>query len=196
MTWLGKTFLLCCVLSGAAVSAASIEGLVIGVSDGDTITVLDENRHQHKIRLAGIDAPEKRQDFANRSKQSLSDLVYRLHVIVETGKTDRYGRLVGKVSVDGQDVNLEQVRRGMAWHYKAYEREQLPADRQAYTDAENAARAARRGLWGIPAPTPPWEFRQTKKMPAFQAITAPPTLADRECIQQDSNTSPIAAPKC
>jgi endonuclease YncB( thermonuclease family) len=70
MTWLGKTFLLCCVVSGAAVSAASIQGLVVGVSDCDTITVLDENRHQHKIRLAGIDAPEKGQDFSQRSKQA------------------------------------------------------------------------------------------------------------------------------
>jgi hypothetical protein len=99
------------------------------VADGDTITVLDENRHQHKIRLAGIDAPEKAQDFGQRSKQSLSDQAYRQHVMVETGKTDRYGRLVGKVLVNGQDVNLEQVRRGMAWHYKAYQREQAPADR-------------------------------------------------------------------
>ncbi|MEO8655338.1 MAG: thermonuclease family protein [Ramlibacter sp.] len=136
---------------------------MVGVADGDTITVLDGQRQQHKIRLAGIDAPEKRQDFGNRAKQSLSALAYRQQVIVETGKTDRYGRLISKVIVNGHDVNLEQVRRGMAWHYKAYEREQVPADRGAYTAAEDAARASRAGLWAMPSPIPPWEFRRAVK---------------------------------
>jgi endonuclease YncB( thermonuclease family) len=149
-------------ISGLA-CAGTVTGLVVGVADGDTITVLDTDRQQHKIRLAGIDAPEKRQDFGNRSKQSLSDLAYRRQAIVETGKTDRYGRLIGKVLVMGQDVNLEQVRRGMAWHYKAYQREQVPADRQAYAAAEDTARVTRTGLWAIPNPTPPWEFRAAAK---------------------------------
>jgi endonuclease YncB( thermonuclease family) len=136
---------------------------VVGIADGDTITVLDEQRGQHKVRLAGIDAPEKRQDFGNRSKQSLSELAYRNQVIVQTAKTDRYGRRVGKVIVNGLDVNLEQVRRGMAWHYKAYAHEQGATDRQAYADAEDAARAAGAGLWALPRPMPPWEFRLTRK---------------------------------
>jgi endonuclease YncB( thermonuclease family) len=144
--------------------AGKLDGIVVGVSDGDTITVLDAQRQQHKIRLAGIDAPEKRQDFGNRAKQSLSDLAYRRQATVETGKTDRFGRLVGKVLIDGEDVNIEQVRRGMAWHYKAYQREQAPADRQAYAAAENAARASGAGLWGMPSPTPPWEFRAKKPL--------------------------------
>jgi len=94
--------------------AGEITGLVVGIADGDTVTILDADHRQHKIRLAGIDAPEKRQDFGNRSKQSLSGMAYMQQVTVETGKTDRYGRLVGKVVVNGQDVNLEQVHRGVA----------------------------------------------------------------------------------
>ena len=82
---------------------------------------------------------------------------------VETEKKDRYGRDVGKVLVNGMDVNLEQVPRGFAWHYKEYEREQSSNDRKLYNLAERAARAARRGLWLDAEPLPPWEFRKTKR---------------------------------
>lgn len=109
--------------------ASTIEGKVVGVSDGDTITVLDSSKMQHKIRLSGIDAPEKAQPFGNRSKESLSDLVFDNPVTVDTDKRDRYGRNVGKVLIDVTDANLEQIKPGTAWHYKAYEREQPDVDR-------------------------------------------------------------------
>jgi endonuclease YncB( thermonuclease family) len=141
---------------------ADITGYVVGVADGDTITVLDTDKVQHKIRLTGIDAPEKKQPFGNRSKQSLSDMVFNKTVTVETDKRDRYGRELGKVMDGSKDVNLEQVRAGMAWHYKAYERTQPIIDRQAYADAENEAKAAKRGLWVDSEPTPPWEWRHPK----------------------------------
>lgn len=141
---------------------ADITGNVVGVADGDTITVLDADRVQHKIRLTGIDAPEKKQPFGNRSKQSLGDMVFNKTVTVETDKRDRYGRELGKVLVGGKDVNLEQVRVGLAWHYKAYERTQSTTDRQAYADAENEAKAAKRGLWVDADPIPPWEWRHPK----------------------------------
>lgn len=115
-------------------------GYVVGVADGDTITVLDADKVQHKIRLTGIDAPEKKQPFGNRSKQSLSDMVFNKTVTVETDKRDRYGRELGKVLAGGVDVNLEQVRAGMAWHYKAYERTQPVIDRQSYADARSQGR--------------------------------------------------------
>ena len=139
------------------VEAATFTGQVVSVADGDTITVLDAAKVQHKIRLAGIDAPEKKQPFGNRSKESLSELVFSKTVTVETDKRDRYGREVGKVLVDGLDANLVQVLQGFAWHYKAYEREQPLIDRKAYADAETEAKAARRGLWADLAPIPPWE---------------------------------------
>jgi len=143
-------------------NADVIVGWVVGIADGDTITVLDDTRTQHKIRLAGIDAPEKKQPFGNRSKESLSDLVFSKTVTVDTDKRDKYGREVGKVLVDGIDANLEQVKRGMAWHYKAYEREQSAIDRKAYAEAENEASASRRGLWEDKSPLPPWEFRRNR----------------------------------
>lgn len=152
--------LLVIALPGAA---TSLSGLVIGVADGDTLTVLDAQFQQHKIRLAGIDAPEKRQPFGQRSKQSLSSLAYGRPVRIEAGKTDRYGRVVGKVLVNGVDVNREQVLRGFAWHYVAYAREQSTADRERYAIAEISARAERRGLWSMPNATAPWEFRRKQR---------------------------------
>jgi endonuclease YncB( thermonuclease family) len=154
-----KSLIMLALLGARTSQAGTIEGRVVNVADGDTITVLDTNRLQHKIRLGGIDAPEKKQSFGSRSKQSLSELVFSKVVKVETGKTDRYVREVGKVIVDGIDANLEQMQRGVAWHYKAYQREQSASDRQLYGEAEIAARAAGRGLWRDVAPIPPWEFR-------------------------------------
>jgi endonuclease YncB( thermonuclease family) len=101
----------------------TITGKVVGVSDGDTITVLDASNTQHKIRLDGIDAPESAQDFGQRSKQSLSDLVFGKTVTITSGKKDRNGRTVGKVTLDGRDINLKQLNRGMAWFYRAYAKE-------------------------------------------------------------------------
>ena len=144
-------------------NAETITGLVVGIADGDTITVLDTDKVQHKIRLAGIDAPEKKQAFGNRSKESLSALAFDKTVNVETSKRDRYGRQIGKVLVNGQDVNLVQVERGMAWFYRQYQREQSPNDRRLYEAAEDAAKAEKRGLWRDADPVPPWDFRHNKE---------------------------------
>jgi len=146
-------------------NAETITGLVVGVADGDTTTVLDADKVQHKIRLAGIDAPEKKQAFGNRSKESLSDLVFDKTVSVETNKRDRYRREIGKVLVNGRDVNLVQVERGMGWFYRQYQREQSPNDRKLYEAAEDAAKAGRRGLWRDTDPVSPWEFRHNKSKP-------------------------------
>lgn len=147
------------ILSHAGVLA----GQVVGVTDGDTITVLDDQRTQHKIRLACIDAPEKAQAFGHRSKEHLSSLVFGKQVTVETEKLDRYRRTVGKVIIDGRDVNLAMVVAGLAWHFKKYESEQSPADRLLYADAEREARLMRRGLWIEPETLAPWEWRETKR---------------------------------
>ena len=146
-----------------ASQAATITGMVVSVADGDTITLLDNTQTQHKIRLGGIDAPEKAQPYGQPSKQSLSDMVFGKTVTVDTDKTDRYGREVGKVLVDGMDANLEQLKKGLAWHYKAYEREQTPSGRRNYAAAEKDAAAARLGLWQDAEPVPPWEWRHPAK---------------------------------
>lgn len=139
--------------------ADTVEGKVVGVADGDTVMVLDDQHTQHKIRLAGIDVPEKGQDFGNRSKEHLSSLVFGRLVMVETEKKDRYGRFVGKVIIEGRDANLAMVVAGLAWHYKQYQDEQSQADRLLYSDAEQEARLARRGLWRVLSPVAPWDHR-------------------------------------
>lgn len=150
-------------LSATAALGAQLEGKVVGLSDGDTVTVLDASRKRHKIRLAGIDAPEKSQPYGHRSRRHLADLVLRKQVVVEWSKRDRYGRMVGKLLVERQDAGLAQVSAGMAWHYKAYQEEQPPEDQAAYALAEAAARRTRVGLWRAPAPTAPWDFRQARR---------------------------------
>lgn len=158
--------LLCLALSPIVGRCETLVGRVVGVADGDTITVLDSLNQQHKIRLAGIDAPEKAQPYGQRSKQSLSDLVFGKSVTVDIDKKDKYRRWVGKVLVDGTDANLEQVRRGLAWHYKAYEADQPLWDRVTYARAKKVAQERRRGLWGDSQPIPPWEHRQQKRKKA------------------------------
>jgi len=148
------------VLAASAALAEVLVGRVVAVADGDTLTVLDASRRQRKVRLAGIDAPEKKQPFGNVSRQSLGQLTQGKQVLVEWHKRDRYGRLVGKVYVDNLDVNLEQIRRGLAWHYVEYANEQSLADRTSYSVTEHGARSARRGLWQDSSPIPPWEWRR------------------------------------
>lgn len=151
--------LACSVIAHADV----ITGRVVSVSDGDTITVLDNTNTQHKIRLAGIDAPEKSQAYGSTSKQSLSDLVYGKQVSIDWQKHDRYGRTVGKVIVNGLDANLEQIKRGMAWFYAKYQNEQSVQDRQEYAGAQDYAENNSIGLWADKNPTPPWNFRKQDK---------------------------------
>lgn len=142
---------------------ADFTGKVVRITDGDTVTVLSISKVQHKVRLTGIDAPEKKQPFGTRSKQSLSNMVFSKTVTVRTDKNDRYGRKLGKVLINGLDVNLEQIERGMAWHYKAYQGEQSVSDRQAYAEAETKARGQRRGLWIDSDPIPPWKWRKFRR---------------------------------
>lgn len=145
------------------VTAETLQGRVVGVMDGDTVKVLDATNTQWKIRLVGIDAPEKKQAFGNKSKEHLSDLVYNKQVTIEYSKTDRYDRTLGKILIDGIDANLEQIKAGLAWHYKQYAKEQTPDDQSLYSSAEVQARSAKQGLWVNANPTPPWEFRHSKK---------------------------------
>ncbi len=150
------------LLISCSTFAAKLQGKVVSVADGDTITVLDDKKTQHKIRLQGIDAPEKAQAFGQKSKQALNQLVHSKMVTVEFEKKDKYGRTVGKVLLNGTDVCLEQIKLGMAWHYKQYQSEQLKYDRENYAQAGQSARAQVVGLWKDKSPTPPWEFRRQR----------------------------------
>ena len=157
----------------ASVSAATLSGTVVGVSDGDTITVLDANREQHKIRVAGIDAPETAQPFGHRSKVSLSMLVFGTDVDVQWSKRDRSQRLVGKGLVTDPtcqkqcpktlDAGLAQVTAGLAWWYRKYAKEQSAEDAQRYELAEQEARSHGVGLWSDGQPMPPWDWRKAAR---------------------------------
>lgn len=138
--------------------ADTLEGKVVGITDGDTVTVLVD-RHEVKVRVAGIDAPEKKQPYGQRSKEHLSDCSFGKSVTIEWNKTDRYARTIGKVIADGVDCGLRQVQDGMAWHYKAYAKEQSANDRAAYSEAESQAMTRKAGLWSDTQPNPPWKFR-------------------------------------
>lgn len=143
----------------AAYAEPVILGKVIAIADGDTLTILDEDKQQYRIRLAGIDAPERAQPFGDASRRNLSELAYGRLVAADCPKVDRYKRLVCVVRVDGSDVSFAQIKAGLAWHYKKYANEQSHGDREAYSDAEIEARVARRGLWAETATIPPWEWR-------------------------------------
>ena len=152
-----------CVLLAVPASAAVIEGRVVAVADGDTVTVLDARKRQHKVRLTGIDAPEKRQPFGEASRQHLAGLVFGRAVEARCPKRDRYGRWLCKLRVDGRDANFAQLAAGMAWHYKAYGKDQGLFDFTGYALIELEARYRRRGLWADPRPQAPWEFRRARR---------------------------------
>ena len=136
-----------------ALAAADLNGKVVSVTDGDTITVLVD-REQVKVRLDGIDAPERRQAFGNAAREKLAALVFDQNVKVITKGKDRYGRTIGTVIAGERSVNLQMVEAGLAWHYLEYSKDPELAR------AEREARAAKRGLWADPAPVAPWEFRK------------------------------------
>jgi endonuclease YncB( thermonuclease family) len=133
-------------------------GKVVGVTDGDTITVLHAGRGE-RIRLFGIDCPEKRQAFGTRAKQATSALVFGKVAEVEPVDQDRYGRTVALVTVGATLVNEELVRQGLAWVYARYCKRPVCGE---WARLEAEAREGRRGLWADPRPVPPWEFRRKK----------------------------------
>jgi endonuclease YncB( thermonuclease family) len=149
------------LLFTSPVWADILTGRIVGVSDGDTVTLLDGQNRQTKIRLTGIDAPEKKMPFGQRAREHLSDLVFDKAVKVETEKLDRYGRTLGKIVVNNRDMNLAMIQGGFAWHYKKYQSQQSSSDRLLYAHAEAQARQHRAGLWRDPQPVPPWEWRNS-----------------------------------
>jgi endonuclease YncB( thermonuclease family) len=141
----------------AAAAPPAFTGTAVSVHDGDTLHVIDDAKQEHTIRLAGIDAPERRQPFGTVARDRLAELAKGNAVAVIAGKPDKYGRTVARIEVEGHDVGHLLVAEGLAWHYTRY------SDDASIAEAERAARAARRGLWRDPAPVPPWEWRATEK---------------------------------
>lgn len=132
----------------------NVEGRVVRIIDGDTFVLIFENDYEARVRLDGIDCPERKQPFSQRAKQALSDLIFSKNITVYYNKKDGFGRILGVAIVDGVNVNHEMVRRGMAWHYVAY------SDDPVLSELESEARRMKIGLWSDPNPVPPWEFRR------------------------------------
>jgi endonuclease YncB( thermonuclease family) len=156
MSWTKSLSTLLLILFIPSVSLAWT-GKVVGVSDGDTITVLRPEKSQVKIRLHGIDCPERGQAFGKKAKQFTSNMVFGKTVTVKPTDKDRYGRIVAWIYMDGKSLNEALVMAGLAWHYKKYSSD------QNLSDAESKARNKRVGLWSDPHSIPPWEYRRLKR---------------------------------
>jgi len=138
--------------------ANSIAGYVVGIADGDTFTLLTKSKQQVKIRLYGIDCPEKKQDFGQVAKQKLSALIFNTNVTAKKINIDRYGRTVAIVYDASKNcINEELLRTGLAWHYKKYD------NNPAWEKLQNDARKNKSGLWSQPNPVAPWDYRMMKK---------------------------------
>jgi endonuclease YncB( thermonuclease family) len=156
------------LLSAQPNAIEEFAGKVIGVTDGDTIKVLVD-KMPRVVRLEGIDAPEAKQSFGNKSKQALSKLVVGKTVRVLVTGTDKYKRTLGKVEIEGVDVNAQMIEDGWAWHYKKYNSE------MRLSKLEEQAKTAKKGLWAEENPLPPWEFRARQKTGGIaEAATEPP----------------------
>jgi len=141
----------------------NLEGKVVRVTDGDSITVLDQENIRHKIRLAGIDAPERLQPYGKVARQYLAKHVFKKQVCVSWHKRDKYQRLVGIVQINGEDINLKLISAGLGWHYKHYQSEQSALDRASYSNAQDKAQSASVGLWRDRSPIPPWLWRRGER---------------------------------
>jgi endonuclease YncB( thermonuclease family) len=149
-----------------------ITGKVIKVADGDTVTLLTDKKEQIKIRLDGIDCPERSQDFGTKAKDFTNSLCYGKRVKVEAKGIDKYGRTLGVIWVGSVNLNEELLHNGLAWHYIQYNHS------QQYAELEKQAQQKKLNLWSIPNPIAPWDFRKAKKQKLLTnspAIAAPQT---------------------
>jgi endonuclease YncB( thermonuclease family) len=159
-------FLTLC-LTTQIVMADLLSGQVISISDGDTLTILTENKQKIIVRLNAIDAPEKNQAFSNASKKSLSSICFQMAAIVETFGLDKYGRTIGDVTCNKVNANKHQVDNGMAWVYRKYSND------STLIALEAQAKNMGLGLWDDPNPIPPWDFRQKNTLPSTPPVIKP-----------------------
>ena len=151
-------FLSILVIFPLLLSAQILKGKAVKITDGDTFTLLVDGHEQVRIRIDGIDAPEKGQAFGNRAKEYLSGMIWGEELTVRVMKTDKYGRSIGKVSTPSVvDVGLEMIKAGYAWQYRDYNKD------ESYSEAERLARANKNGLWIYKNPVRPQDFRKENR---------------------------------
>lgn len=179
------------LLCTTTAQAESFNAKVIAVLDGDTLLVL-RGGAKVKVRMANIDAPEKEQAFGMQSRQSLVDMVFKKQVSINSQAVDQYGRVVGLVTVDGRNVNEEQVKRGMAWEYSHFHSD------KGYIALQKTAQQTRSGLWSQGNPQAPWLWRKThpaaksvvpqvpRKHPANRVVYDPVCGHKKHCSQMSS----------
>ncbi len=138
-------------------NSLELVGKVIKVSDGDTVTILTEDKVSHKIRLNDIDAPEKKQPFGNKSRDNLASYIAGEIITVKYKSKDKYGRILGTIYFENLDINLQQIKNGYAWVYKQYSKN------QTYYQEEQKAKDLKKGLWIAKEPLAPWEYRKKRK---------------------------------
>jgi micrococcal nuclease len=179
---LGKSPFVAVLLLTSMASAGELRGRVVKTTDGDTITVLDQDNHQHKVRLSGIDAPERKQPFGTVAREVLGELVQARDAVVEEHGQDRYGRTLGTVFIIGSNgtrtnANLAMVKQGLAWQYTRYDHSKELAD------AEKEARDQRRGLWNDKGPVAPWDWRRQKRRREPRGATSLACRADQSDLE-------------
>lgn len=140
-----------------AIAQQKIFGKVVRISDGDTITILDSLNQQHRVRLHGIDSPEKGQDYYQVAKEYIGQLCFQREVEVSILKYDHYKRAIGKVYIDSTEVNVSMLKAGLAWHFLQFDKS------EEYALAEAEARLNKRNLWSLKTAQAPWEFRKIKR---------------------------------
>lgn len=174
VTWLGLLGLM------ASVQAKDIQCKVVGIADGDTLTCLTAAKKQVKVRLGEIDAPESKQPFGTAAKKVLSDAIFGKEVVIKAGTTDRYGRTIGIVYAQNQNVNLMLVQKGMAWAYVEYSKD------PAYLKAQKQAEAKRIGLWSEPNPIYPQDWRKGYRLQGAKVTIVPSEHTRTRSSQQRS----------
>jgi micrococcal nuclease len=159
MKWITALLLLllACTPPAPQDDTGKLTGKVVGIADGDTFTLLLPGNTTRKIRLHGVDAPERQQPFGTVARQRLSELVFSRQVSVVEKDVDRYGRIVGEAFVDGKSVNEELLRSGLVWHYTQYD------NNPKWAQLQKEARKARTGLWQDQHPVAPWEWRKAQR---------------------------------
>lgn len=156
-------FLALCLTIGSS-NADQLSGRVISIADGDTLTILTENKQRVIVRLNAIDAPEKNQAFSNASKKSLSSICFKKTASIQTFGLDKYGRTIGDVTCDEVNANKYQVDNGVAWVYRKYSND------SELIAMEDKAKSMRLGLWDDPNPVPPWDFRHKTITPTVPIV--------------------------
>ncbi|SDP81883.1 thermonuclease family protein [Desulforhopalus singaporensis] len=175
------------------ISAQTITGKVVGIADGDTITILDAEKNQHKIRFYGIDCPESKQAFGRAAKRHTSNITARKTAQVEVYDTDRYGRAVGVVTVDGVNVNQSLIENGLAWQYLRYCRASFCGK---WKDIEGRARAKQLGLWKDADPIPPWQWRKGSKNSSYVQKSAGNYVSGSSAYHGNVKSHNFHSPNC